>query len=771
MVFGSLECSVPVRFARILVSAMLVVAGTVAPAAPALAQSSFVIRGHGFGHGIGMSQYGAKGLAERGWSYTGILAHYYRGTSLRSLASEPVVRVALQKTDVPQGFWTVRGNNADVWVDYPGRTNSSAVYSSGGYLVLPKGQSFTICPLGSTTAITIRDQSSVVKAVIAGDWVQAWERDTTKPRYLGVLQIAHDSGPFARPNILYPGSVRFQRGTTSATNTSLHARNYVYLEDYVRCVVPRESPASWAREALKAQAVAARSYAYVGLGGSGAFDVWCTTSSQVYNGWGQWDSSYGNVRHGDDPWTTAKEGDWLSDPAVEQTALQLVGYGDTIVKTYFHSTSGGHTEDIDKAWPSSTAQPYYQGVPDPYEHLAGASYEDWGPWTYTAAEVRTKLLSAGIPASALPSAVTDMRVAKRGDSGRVMELVLYGPAGESPKTLSGSTSMTRVRNALCTGKDTWFYVDPKSVRVYGDDRYETSVKLSASGFQTAGAVVVANGSSYADALAAAGLAGTTGAPVLLVSATSAPSSVLAEIQRLGATKAYVVGGTSVVSDSVVAAIRTIPALASAGRVERVAGANRYETAAKVALRIQSLKGGATLPRAVLVSGTSFADAVAVAPLAYRKGLPVLLVNTSGVPAQTRSALSSIGATKILSVGGEAVVPSAVLASTGISYSRIAAGASRYDTAAKLADYMVASEGFTWDNVHVANGVTLADALSAGPFAGRKNGPLLFATTYAATGDTTSQLEDHKGIVDHAYLLGGASALNNVVEAQVEQSLQ
>lgn len=766
-----LEQTIRFRISRVAALAVFVALCLTAALDPVDAGASFTIRGHGFGHGIGMSQYGAKGFAEHGWSYSGILSHYYQGTSLRSLATEPVVRVALQKNDTPQGFWTVRGNNADVWVDYPGRTNSSAVYSSGGYLVLPRGQSFTICPLGSTTKITIRDQSSVVKAVITGDWVQAWERDTSKPRYLGLLQIAHNSGPFDRPNILYPGSVRFQRGTTSGTNALLHARNYVYLEDYVRCVVPRESPASWAREALKAQAVAARSYAYVGLSASAAFDMWCTTSSQVYNGWGQWESSYGNVRHGDDPWTAAKEGDWLSDPAVEQTALELVAYGSTIVKTYFHSTSGGHTEDIDKAWPAATPQPYYQGVPDPYEHTAGASYSDWGPWTYTAAEVRTKLLSAGISSTQLPSTVTDMRVAKRGDSGRVMELVLYGPAGESPKTLSGSTSMTRVRNALCTGKDTWFYVDPKSVRVYGDDRYETSAKLSASGFSSAGAVVVANGASYADALAASGLAGTAGAPVLLVSATSAPSSVLTEIRRLGATKAYVIGGTGVVSESVVAAIRAIPALSATGRVERVAGVNRYETAAKVALRIQSLKGGAALPRAVIVSGTSFADAVAVAPLAYRKGLPVLLVDASGVPSYTRSALASIKATKILSVGGETVVPSAVLASTGISYSRIAAGSSRYDTAAKLADYMVGSEGFTWDNVHVANGVSLVDALSAGPYAGRKNGPLLFSTTYAATSFTTSQLDDHKGIVDHAYLLGGESALNNAVEAQVEQSLQ
>ncbi len=733
------------------------------------AEPSFTVRGHGFGHGIGMSQYGAKGMAENRWAYSRILSHFYQGTTLGSLATEPVVRVAIQKSDTAQGFWTVRGNNADIWVDYPKRTNSSGDFASGGYLVLPRGQAFTICPLGSTTHITIRDQSSVVKAVILGDWVHLWERDTTKPRYSGIVQVSHATGPFERPNILYEGSIKLQRSTTS--RALLHARNYVYLEDYVQGVVPRESPASWAREALKAQAVAARSYVYAGLSPGSSFDVWCTTSSQVYNGWGQWESSYGNVRHADDPWTTTHEGDWLSDPAVEETRLQVVKYGTTTVKTYFHSTSGGHTEDIDKAWPSATPQPYFQGVPDPYESTSGATYDDWGPWTYTATEVRNKLLSAGISASDLPRTITDMRTAKRGDSGRVMELVLYGGTGETPKTLSGSTAMTRVRNALCAGKDTWFYVDPKSVRVYGSNRYATSAKLSASGFTSAGSVVVASGASFADALAASGLAGTVDAPVLLVTASTAPEDVLAEIRRLGATKAYVVGGTSAVADAVIVKLRTIPVLSAYGRIERISGVDRYETAAKVALRIQSLKGGATLARAIVVSGTSFADAIAAAPLAFRKDLPVLLVNTGGVPASTRNALASIRATQALAVGGEAVIPPAVLAGLGVPSMRIAAGISRYDTAARLADYLVASEGFTWDNVHIASGVSLVDALSAGPYAGRKNGPVLFSQTYAATTYTTSRLATHKGITDHAYILGGHGALNNVVEAQVEQALQ
>lgn len=735
--------------------------------APAFAEATFTVRGHGFGHGIGMSQYGAKGMAEHGASYSSILSHFYQGTTLGSLATEPIVRVAIQKDDISQGYWTVRGNNADIWVDYPGRSNSTSNFASGGYLVLPKGQAFTVTPLGSTTKITIRDQNSVPKGVITGSWVHLWERDTTKPRYSGLVQIMHATGPFDRQNMLYHGSLKLERGTTSTTNTLLHARNYVYLEDYVKCVVPRESPASWATEAIKAQAVAARSYAYVGLKPASSFDMYCTTRSQVYNGWGQWDSVDGSVRHGDNPDTVALEGDWQSDPEVAATKLQLVKYGTTTVMTYFHSSSGGHTEDIDKAWPSSAAQPYYQGVPDPY---GTSAYDDWGPWTYTATEVRSRLLGAGIPAADVPATITDMRVTKRGDSGRVMEIVLYGGVGETPKTLSGSTAMSRVRNAIAGSYDTWFYINAKTARIAGEDRYETSTKLSKAAFSTASSVVIANGSSFADALAASGLAGTVNAPLLLVTNTSAPDGVMAEIRRLGATKAYVIGGGNAISDSVIYQLRTIPVLAPYGQIERISGVDRYDTARKIALKIQSLKGGGPLPRAVIVSGTRFADAVAVSPLAFRKDLPVLLVNGDVPSSYTVSGLAAIKATQLLVVGGDGVVTPQAVSSLGIPSIRIAAGANRYDTAGKLADYMVASEGFTWDIIQVANGNSLVDALSAGPYAGRWNGPLLYSSVYSVPVETTGRLVLHKGVTDHAYLLGGTFALNNVIEAKVEQSL-
>jgi N-acetylmuramoyl-L-alanine amidase len=245
---------------------------------------------------------------------------------------------------------------------------------------------------------------------------------------------------------------------------------------------------------------------------------------------------------------------------------------------------------------------------------------------------------------------------------------------------------------------------------------------------------------------------------------------MAEIERLGATMAYVIGGGNAISDSVIYQLRTIPVLQPYGQIERISGVDRYDTARKIALKIQALKGGVTLPRAVVVSGTRFADAVAVAPMAFKKDLPILLVNEDGAPAATMDALAAIKSSQLLVVGGDGVVPPAVITSMGVPAVRIAAGENRFDTAGKLADYMVASEGFTWDNVHVANGNSLVDALAAGPFAGRRNGPLLYATVYAVPVETGGRLVAHKGVTDHLYLLGGTFALNNVVEAKVEQSL-
>ena len=122
--------------------------------------------------------------------------------------------------------------------------------------------------------------------------------------------------------------------------------NRLLLEGYLRGVVPRESPSSWPQAALRAQAVAARSYAVRGIKDQGDFDLYCTVASQVYNGYdGEADST---------------------NAAVKATAGVVPTSGGRPIVAYFFSTSGGHTENIENVWGGSPV-PYLKGVSDPYD--------------------------------------------------------------------------------------------------------------------------------------------------------------------------------------------------------------------------------------------------------------------------------------------------------------------------------------------------------------------------------------------------------------------
>ena len=128
------------------------------------------------------------------------------------------------------------------------------------------------------------------------------------------------------------------------------------------------------------------------------------------------------------------------------------------------------------------------------------------------------------------------------------------------------------------------------VRVAGQDRYSTAAVASASAFATAPAVVIASGQGYADALAASGLCGALRSPLLLVPAAGpVPGEVVDEISRLGAEDAYIVGGTGAVSSGV---FEELAGELGSGHVTRLAGTDRYDTAAQVAGEVASLEGTA-----------------------------------------------------------------------------------------------------------------------------------------------------------------------------------
>jgi stage II sporulation protein D len=274
-----------------------------------------IIRGAGFGHGIGMSQYGAFGYAKHGYDYKQILAHYYQGTDLSTESGDPEIRVLLQtgsRSATFSGATDGGGHKLDPAKTYKVKLNGL----SGEVLLDPKGKQlghFDV-PLDITSStVPLRLNGRAMNGVSGG-------------HYHGALEFR--PSPFS----------------------GLAVVNVVSLDDYVRGVVPGEMPASWAPAALEAQAVAARSYALATDAGGPVFDQYPDTRSQVYKG-------------ADAEMPT-------SNAAVDATADQVLRYQGQIAATYFFSTSGGHTEDIQNVFYRAKPEPYLTGVDDPYDNIS-----------------------------------------------------------------------------------------------------------------------------------------------------------------------------------------------------------------------------------------------------------------------------------------------------------------------------------------------------------------------------------------------------------------
>lgn len=311
-------------------------------------------------------------------------------------------------------------------------------------------------------------------------------------------------------------------------------------------------------------------------------------------------------------------------------------------------------------------------------------------------------------------------------------------------------------------------------RVAGDDRYETAAMVSALNFVagTCDYVVVATGAKFPDALGAAGLAGSYECPLLLTDPGVLPPAIRSEIVRTGATNCFIIGSASAVSDAVKNAIDAIPGM---NAPVRLAGTNRYETAARVAQQIATHEGVAFGKRAFVARGDNFADALAASPLAYSTASPVLLVQTTALPDATRSAFVSLGITDAVIAGSDkavsASVKSAIDAIPGVSTPVRVAGADRYATAAAVATYGVDQGWATWGFVGVATGQNFPDALGGGAACGSHRGVLLLTSTTALSPACRSAITAHTSDIGTVQVFGGTSALSASAYAQILNLVQ
>jgi stage II sporulation protein D len=367
---------------------ILSLAGALIACAPASAEAAkrFTIRGAGFGHGVGMSQYGAMGYASHGWDYKRILAHYYTDTELGVLREPRDVRVLLQSTS--------------------GSASFSGASQAGGRRLSPGKTYYARGRAGGQ--VELRSARGRSLAIVAAPL------RATGP---GLLTLRGRAGN-GRTNGTYRGALEFRPGTFGGVN----AINALPVDEYIKGVIPLESPASWPIEALKAQAVAARTYALTTSKGGDGFEHYPDTRSQVYGG-----------ASAEQPSTNL---------AADQTAGQLVTYDGTPVPTYFFSTSGGRTEDVENTSLGTEPQPWLRSVEDEYDHVSPK--HRWGPIRMTYRSARAKL--GGL----VDGRFKGIKVIRRGSSPRVVEADVVGSRGRT--RVDGAT--LRARFGL---NDTWAY--------------------------------------------------------------------------------------------------------------------------------------------------------------------------------------------------------------------------------------------------------------------------------------------------------------------------
>ncbi len=297
-----------------------------------------------------------------------------------------------------------------------------------------------------------------------------------------------------------------------------------------------------------------------------------------------------------------------------------------------------------------------------------------------------------------------------------------------------------------------------TTRLSGATRFATAGSVSAAAFDWANTVYVATGRDFPDALAAGAAAGAAGAPVLLVEQNSIPAQTMAELERLDPNKIYVVGGSAVISQSVVNELN------DEWNTQRLAGADRFSTAVEVSK--QAFAGGAGT--VVVATGFSFPDALAGAAYAGSAAGgpgPVLLTSSSSLPGVTKAEILRLDPDRILVLGGTAAVSQQVEAELAqlAPVTRLA-GSDRYSTNQALALF-----GYdNVDRVYVAVGTNFPDALAVSSAAAVEGVPVLLVHTTSIPTPIAAAIASLNP--DEIILVGGIGVITDTVRDELEALL-
>lgn len=367
--------------------------------------SGLPIEGRGYGHGRGMSQYGAQGAALQGVDHRAILDRYYPGTAVGALPAGDSIRVLISQ-------------DADGVLEVAGDAGLTVADVNGWSMVLPAE-----VPRWRFHADT---PSGVQLQRLEGStWVDV----------SGPMQAPWFQGPSRIKVVLPTGTTVGYRGIVRAVRAGnvVQPVNELSMQDYLRGVVPRESPASFEPEALQAQAVAARTYAAYkrAAGRTPGYDLCSTTACQVYGGSVSWSpgGAFTDLEH---PRTNA---------AIDGTAGEIRTYGGRPALTEFSSSTGG--------WNTAGGVPYLRAQPDPWDDFPGNPVHAWKA-TISPAAVQERYPAVG--------QLRRIRVTGRDGNGewggRITSVVLEGVSGSGAPT-SVTTTGPALRSALGLRSEWW----------------------------------------------------------------------------------------------------------------------------------------------------------------------------------------------------------------------------------------------------------------------------------------------------------------------------
>lgn len=295
----------------------------------------------------------------------------------------------------------------------------------------------------------------------------------------------------------------------------------------------------------------------------------------------------------------------------------------------------------------------------------------------------------------------------------------------------------------------------KWARVYGTTKLDTMSEISRTGWSSSDSVVVATIDRFMDALAASALAGSLGCPILLTAQDSLSSQAANEIKRLGASRAYVIGGPIAVASTVDDEIHS----AGCRTVERVYGDNYQETACEIARRVL---GGSHSDTLIVATARTFHDALSISPYAYRYKAPVFLCDgENSLSSSTLAAIEGSGLKKAVVLGGTLAVDGGVegqLADIGVSSVTRISGDTRFDTSSLIAEWEI-QQGMTVSNMAFATSNTFHDALAGGPLCGVNNSVLLVVGDENKS-NVTGFGAKHRDSVVRGVVFGGPIAVSN-----------